>query len=59
MMVLEQLNLERQIIVFRITETDVVVKEGVETWLEEEVLARLEKAAKGSPEDVLRWRDKQ
>lgn len=34
MMIIEQLNDERQFIIYRISKTDVLVKEGVESWLE-------------------------
>lgn len=34
MMIIEQLNAEKQFIIYRISESDVLVKEGVESWLE-------------------------
>lgn len=47
MMILDLIHQEKPFIIYRISNSDVLVKEGSEKWLDEEVTRRLELAERG------------
>ncbi|KAH0472420.1 MAG: hypothetical protein KVP17_005120 [Porospora cf. gigantea B] len=49
MAVIEYLNQDNNFIVYRINTTNVLIKEGFEQWLQEQVKTRLNQAEKGTP----------